>query len=288
MMLYVSLEWPSVIAWLMALRSIARLAARRTRRSCQGDFGSHWSSMLTHCGAWITVAFSVSPGVRCISSASSPRIEYTMSTSPRFNAASRVASSEMTLKTSRFTLVEGRGGGALVALERELDVLGGERVAVVELHAFAEREVVHAPVRRDLPRLRQAGGGRVPGHRLGQRVVDRVHHHEWRNDPQGLGGIEPRRRERDVNAPRQLALGGGRRGRGNGEQNEQGAGGTSKMTHRSSSSQETSDPLDGGVAAVDEQVAARHARAISSGRPSRPSRCFGPIDRKSTRLNSSH
>ncbi len=60
--------------------------------------------MLTHWGAWITVGFSESPGVRCSSSASSPRIEYTTSTSPRFNAARRVASSEMTLKTSRFTL----------------------------------------------------------------------------------------------------------------------------------------------------------------------------------------
>ena len=88
----------------MALRSIARLAASRTRRSCQGDFGSHWSSMLTHWGAWITAGFSVSPGVRCSSSASSPRIEYTTSISPRFKAASRVDSSEMTLKTSRFTL----------------------------------------------------------------------------------------------------------------------------------------------------------------------------------------
>ena len=60
--------------------------------------------MLTHCGDWITVGFSVSPGVRCSSSASSPRIEYTMSISPRLRAASRVDSSAMTLKTSRFTL----------------------------------------------------------------------------------------------------------------------------------------------------------------------------------------
>ena len=104
MMLYVSFEWPSVIAWLMDLRSMARLAARRTRLSYQGDLESHWSSMLTHCGAWMTVGFSVSPGVRCSSSASSPRIEYTMSISPRFNAARRVDSSETTLKTSRFTL----------------------------------------------------------------------------------------------------------------------------------------------------------------------------------------
>src|SRR6266545_314319 len=103
MMLWVSLEWPSVMAWLMALRSMAWFAARRTRRSCQGDFGSHWSSGVTHCGAWMTVGFSVSPGVRSTSSASSPRMEYTMSTSARLREASRVASSGITLKTSRLT-----------------------------------------------------------------------------------------------------------------------------------------------------------------------------------------
>ncbi len=36
-------EKPSVSAWLSACRSMAWLAAWRTRRSCQGDFGSHWS-----------------------------------------------------------------------------------------------------------------------------------------------------------------------------------------------------------------------------------------------------
>jgi hypothetical protein len=41
---FVSNECPSVSAWLIACRSIARLAARRTRRSCHGDFGSHWST----------------------------------------------------------------------------------------------------------------------------------------------------------------------------------------------------------------------------------------------------
>ena len=50
------------------------------------------------------VALSVSPGVRLISSASSPRIEYAMSASLRLSMASRVASSGTTLKTRRFTL----------------------------------------------------------------------------------------------------------------------------------------------------------------------------------------
>ncbi len=38
MMLPVGLEKPSVSAWLMASLSKASAAARRTRRSCQGDF----------------------------------------------------------------------------------------------------------------------------------------------------------------------------------------------------------------------------------------------------------
>ena len=50
------------------------------------------------------VGLRLSPGVRLSSSANSPRIEYTMSTSPRLSAASRVDSSVITLKMRRFTL----------------------------------------------------------------------------------------------------------------------------------------------------------------------------------------
>ena len=39
----VTFEKPRVSDWLMAWRSIARLAAKRTRRSAHGDFGSHCS-----------------------------------------------------------------------------------------------------------------------------------------------------------------------------------------------------------------------------------------------------
>jgi hypothetical protein len=39
----VGLPKPSISAWLIALRSMRRLAAWRTRRSCHGDFASHWS-----------------------------------------------------------------------------------------------------------------------------------------------------------------------------------------------------------------------------------------------------
>jgi hypothetical protein len=40
---------------------------------------------------------------------------------------------------------------APVSLERKLDVLDADRVAVVELDAFAEDELVHEPVRRGAP-----------------------------------------------------------------------------------------------------------------------------------------
>src|SRR5213596_1382303 len=43
MMLPVILENPRVTAWLIAWRSTAWFAARRTRRSCHGELGSHWS-----------------------------------------------------------------------------------------------------------------------------------------------------------------------------------------------------------------------------------------------------
>ena len=52
---------------------------------------------------------------------------------------------------------------AAVPLEGELHVLGGDRLAVVEFHAAAQHEVVDEPVRRDGPRLGQAGARGLPG-----------------------------------------------------------------------------------------------------------------------------
>src|SRR5215831_12181161 len=73
------------------------------RRSCHGDFGSHWSGKLTQNVAWPTLGLRVSPGLRRSSSASAPRIAYATSTSPRLSAASRVASSGIDLRTRRLT-----------------------------------------------------------------------------------------------------------------------------------------------------------------------------------------
>src|SRR5438093_4966186 len=66
------------------------------------------------------------------------------------------------------------GPGPLVALEAELHVLGGDRVAVVELEPAAELELVDPPVRAFLPRLRQARAHLLPRQRAKQRIVDRI------------------------------------------------------------------------------------------------------------------
>src|SRR6266540_1360072 len=101
----VGLEWPRVSAWLIAFLSKASAAASRTRRSCQGDFGSHISGpKLSHWLPAITVGTSLSPAVRFTSSPSGPRSEYATSTSPRLSMASLVRSSETTFHTSRLTV----------------------------------------------------------------------------------------------------------------------------------------------------------------------------------------
>ncbi|MBM3220773.1 MAG: hypothetical protein FJZ38_19220, partial [Candidatus Rokubacteria bacterium] len=63
---------------------------------------------------------------------------------------------------------------ALRALEAELDVLRGERVAVVEADALAELELVDELIRRERPRLGEARHAEVPGHRFDDGVVDGV------------------------------------------------------------------------------------------------------------------
>jgi len=71
-MLPVGAEKPSASASLMAWRSMARLAASRTRRSAHGEPGVHCSGNSTHSTPFVRVAFSVSPGVRRTSSAIGP------------------------------------------------------------------------------------------------------------------------------------------------------------------------------------------------------------------------
>src|SRR5262244_326590 len=63
---------PSCSASFKVFRSIAWLAARRTRRSCQGDFASHCSVKSRKITALVRTAVSFSPGVRRTSSATGP------------------------------------------------------------------------------------------------------------------------------------------------------------------------------------------------------------------------
>ena len=101
---------------------------------------------------------------------------------------------------------------ALGAMKAELHVLGGEGVAVVELESLAQLELVGELVRAHRPRLGQARRHQIAGHRLHERVVDRVEHPE-RGEPLELSRIEPHGRERHVQRPAHLAfrlgLGGG-------------------------------------------------------------------------------
>ena len=117
--------------------------------------------------------------------------------------------------------LEQPGGGPAVALERELHVLRRHRLAVVELHALAEHELIGEPVLGCGPGLGEARGHGVAGHRLHERVVQRVEDHEGRDDARRLGGVEPRGGERHVNRPGGLALRGGR-GRGKAGDEEDG------------------------------------------------------------------
>ena len=71
-MLPVGPEKPSDSASLMAWRSIARLAASRTRRSAQGDPAAHCSGNIRKSTPLVRIAVRVSPGVRRTSSAIGP------------------------------------------------------------------------------------------------------------------------------------------------------------------------------------------------------------------------
>src|SRR5262249_360353 len=63
---------PSCSASFSVLRSIAWLAAKRTRRSCQGDFGSHCSVKSRKMTVLVLTAVSLSPCVFWMSSATGP------------------------------------------------------------------------------------------------------------------------------------------------------------------------------------------------------------------------
>ena len=91
-------------------------------------------------------------------------------------------------------------------LEAELHIIGGERVAVVELDALAQLELVDALIGAHRPRLGQARRQQVARHRLHERVVKSV------RDPEGgesaeLSRVVPDGRQRHVERKAHLALG---------------------------------------------------------------------------------
>ena len=97
--------------------------------------------------------------------------------------------------------------GAAIALERELDVLCGHRLTVVEDRALAQREIVAEAVLRRRPGFGETGRQQLPGHRLGQRIMQCVEYHKRGDDPRGLRRIEPGRGQRDGRGPGQLSTG---------------------------------------------------------------------------------
>ena len=72
MIVPVSREKPSVSAWFTPLRSMARLAARRTFTFAQGDLPSHCSGTSSQNGASSSTGTSFSPAARLSSSATGP------------------------------------------------------------------------------------------------------------------------------------------------------------------------------------------------------------------------
>ena len=93
---------------------------------------------------------------------------------------------------------------AAVPLERELDVVGRDGLAVVERRPSAQHELVDEPVGRRAPRLGQAGRHGLLGHRLHEGVVERVEDHEGRDEARRLGGLEEGRRQAEVKRPGHL------------------------------------------------------------------------------------
>src|SRR6266540_1104839 len=80
-------------------------------------------------------------------------------------------------------------------------------IAVVEPDVLAQDELVREAVVRRRPRFGQARRPGVLRHGLHERVVERVEREERRDDARRLGGIEPRRCERDGGGERDLTLG---------------------------------------------------------------------------------
>ena len=91
-------------------------------------------------------------------------------------------------------LLQRLGAGAVVALEAELDVLGRDRVAIVESESLTQTELVGLAVLALLPGFGEARTHLLPGIRADERVVNRVEHAEGRDLCRRARRIEPGRR----------------------------------------------------------------------------------------------
>src|SRR2546428_11628339 len=107
-----------------------------------------------------------------------------------------------------YALLEEFRPRAAVALEREFHVLGRHRIAVVELDALADDEVVGEPVLRLRERLREARRGRSRRDRLHHGVVEPVQAHERRYYPLGLERTDPGRGENACSPLARCSIGG--------------------------------------------------------------------------------
>ena len=85
-------------------------------------------------------------------------------------------------------VLEETGTDPVVALQAELDILSGERVAVVEGHALAQLELIREPVCALTPGCGEAGGLRLARHGLHQGIVQGIEKQK-RRDLGGFSGL---------------------------------------------------------------------------------------------------
>src|SRR5207248_11428707 len=93
-----------------------------------------------------------------------------------------------------------------VALEAELDVLGGDRVAIMEFEPCAQLELVCLAVLALLPGFGEAWAHLLPGIGADHRIVDRVKHAERRDLRRRGRRVEPGWRDRHMPCHDRLAL----------------------------------------------------------------------------------
>src|SRR5262249_22657766 len=105
----------------------------------------------------------------------------------------------------RDLLPEERSALATVAFEAEFDILGSERIAVVEGDALTQLELVCQTILTLAPGFGQAGRHGVAGHRLDQRIVQGIEKQERRNRD-GFGRVKVRGSDGEVNGRGELPL----------------------------------------------------------------------------------